>query len=108
MPNRPPHYCNTPGCGNLTHNRFCKEHAAQKEKERQAKETWRDYNSPEWKYNRATVLRLEPSCRVCNSKATVVDHIKPLKQGGTHKLDNLQALCKTCHDRKTWKENLKK
>ncbi|MDD4570646.1 MAG: HNH endonuclease signature motif containing protein [Tepidanaerobacteraceae bacterium] len=39
--------------------------------------------------------------------ATVVDHIKPHK--GDVKLffdiNNLQSLCKTCHDRKTAKED---
>lgn len=34
-------------------------------------------------------------------RATVVDHIKPLARGGTHDKGNLQALCVTCHNRKT-------
>jgi 5-methylcytosine-specific restriction protein A len=40
-------------------------------------------------------------------KATVVDHIIPHR--GDEKLfwdrDNWQALCKSCHDHKTWTED---
>lgn len=42
-------------------------------------------------------------CRLCLSAgkvepATVVDHIVPLAEGGTHAQDNLMPLCKRCHD----------
>jgi hypothetical protein len=45
----------------------------------------------------------EPLCRMCMAAgriepATVVDHIKPLRDGGTHAESNLMALCKRCHD----------
>lgn len=30
-----------------------------------------------------------------------VDHIVPLKDGGTHAFSNLQSLCRSCHSRKT-------
>ena len=36
--------------------------------------------------------------------ATEVDHIVPKSAGGTDAMDNLQALCKSCHSRKTAKE----
>ena len=29
------------------------------------------------------------------------DHITPISKGGSHRLDNLQTLCRTCHDYKT-------
>lgn len=45
----------------------------------------------------------EPLCRLCLSAgrvepATVVDHITPIAEGGTHATDNLMPLCKRCHD----------
>lgn len=33
--------------------------------------------------------------------ATVVDHIKPKRRGGRDAWDNLQALCESCHNKKT-------
>jgi len=108
VPWKPPRYCATPGCGNLTPGGHCPEHRSAKEKERRERETWRDYNSPEWKHARATVLRLEPLCRFCGERATVVDHIVPLKEKGTHAIENLRPLCKTCHDRRTYGDTLAK
>ncbi|WP_279607037.1 HNH endonuclease [Burkholderia cenocepacia] len=42
-------------------------------------------------------------CRACGIavRAGVVDHIKPLAQGGSNSDENLQLLCKECHDDKT-------
>ena len=37
--------------------------------------------------------------------STEVDHIVALAAGGDHSLENLQALCKRCHSRKTSLEN---
>lgn len=37
--------------------------------------------------------------------ASQVDHIKPKAQGGTDDEDNLQSICKSCHDLKTIKES---
>lgn len=56
-----------------------------------------------WRRIRAQTLLAEPLCRLCLSAgrtvpATVVDHIKPLADGGTHESSNLQPLCKRCHD----------
>jgi len=56
-----------------------------------------------WQRIRNQTLSGEPLCRICLAAgrtvpATVVDHIVPLQDGGTHARDNLQPLCKTCHD----------
>lgn len=63
------------------------------------------YNSRIWKGLRRDHLAKEPLCRYCSAHgdivaANIVDHIKPHR--GDEALafdpDNLQSLCKTCHD----------
>jgi 5-methylcytosine-specific restriction protein A len=54
-------------------------------------------------------LRVEPLCRKCRADgiieaATDVDHIVPLRKGGTSEESNLQSLCHSCHSRKTNQE----
>ena len=63
----------------------------------------RGYNN-HWRKIRAAILAEEPLCRTCQGPATVVDHIKPLKKGGTYDRLNLQPLCVSCHNRNTWHE----
>lgn len=77
-----------------------------------AKGKWHDRLSPSkrgydyfWKKIRLAVLREEPLCRACQAPATCVDHIQPLKQGGDHSRWNLQPLCASCHNSKTWHES---
>jgi 5-methylcytosine-specific restriction endonuclease McrA len=44
-------------------------------------------------------------CRYCGSDENLhIDHIISRKRGGTHDLDNLQVLCKSCNLRKSSKE----
>tara|TARA_Y100000768_G_C23972595_1_gene681327 strand:+ start:855 stop:1442 length:588 start_codon:yes stop_codon:yes gene_type:complete len=48
-------------------------------------------------------------CKKCNQQLPAwfeVDHIKRLEYGGTNHVDNLEALCRDCHGRKTAMENL--
>lgn len=56
-----------------------------------------------WQRIRAQTLQGEPLCRLCLTAgrtipATVVDHITPISDGGTHVASNLQPLCKHCHN----------
>jgi 5-methylcytosine-specific restriction endonuclease McrA len=45
-------------------------------------------------------------CKCClKAKKYEIDHIKPLASGGTNQIDNLQALCKSCHQDKTANEH---
>jgi len=51
-------------------------------------------------------LANEPLCRLCKAKgktraATTPDHIVPLALGGKDTDDNIQCLCKSCHEIKT-------
>lgn len=68
------------------------------------------YHSVEWKRVRNLQLMQHPICQECERQgkvtpATVVDHIKPINEGG-ERLDqrNLQSLCETCHNKKSAKE----
>lgn len=65
----------------------------------------RGYDS-NWRALRLMVLRREPLCRRCGASASQVDHIVPLRRGGTHAAENLQALCHSCHSRKTRTEDM--
>ncbi len=60
-------------------------------------------NYRRWRRLRAVVLQREPTCRMCRelgktTLATVVDHIKPRREGGGDEPENLQSLCATCHN----------
>lgn len=54
-----------------------------------------------WRMTRARFLKRNPACVECGDKATDVDHIKPRADGGTDEWTNLQALCHSCHSKKT-------
>lgn len=55
------------------------------------------------------MLRDSGLCQVCHkanriTAATEVDHIVPKSRGGTDVPQNLQAICKQCHQLKTHRE----
>jgi 5-methylcytosine-specific restriction protein A len=55
----------------------------------------------------AVLVRDLYTCRGCGRVTTnrpQVDHIVPLRAGGTDALDNLQTLCLRCHAAKTRQE----
>ena len=48
-------------------------------------------------------------CKDCKTQLTAwfeVDHIKRLEYGGGNNVENLVALCRDCHGRKTAMENM--
>jgi 5-methylcytosine-specific restriction protein A len=69
------------------------------------------YQSRQWRLVRAAFLREHPLCGVCSERgglapARVVDHVMPVKDGGARYVTtNLQALCVSCHNRKTARES---
>ena len=114
MPYKPLKPCAYPGCPNLTNERYCPQHKkltdAQYDARLRDREARAFYTSKEWKHLRQNFLIENPFCEECRkngrlTKATVVDHIIPIKQGGPA-LDenNLQALCASCHGSKSIKE----
>ena len=64
----------------------------------------RFYDSPEWHKMRGKVLRAFPVCQGlgCTEPSKRVDHIKAIRDGGAPlEGANLQALCVSCHNSKT-------
>lgn len=66
--------------------------------------------TPEWLHARKQHLNQHPFCAEClkagkRTRATMVDHIVPIKQGGERFApSNLQSLCWSCHSRKSAQE----
>lgn len=66
---------------------------------------WSDGYPPDWRDRRQKVLRRDNHrCQSCGDKFVPendvrldVDHEIPKSDGGSHSLDNLQALCRQCH-----------
>ena len=114
MPTSPAKMCTTPRCPRRVEPNAwglskCAQHAAATAKHYRNIET----RSPEtkrankrlygrdWHRIRRSVLNSYPYCEMCGAPATEVDHILPLRQGGTHDPTNLRPLCKSCHSRRT-------
>lgn len=60
------------------------------------------YDDPMWRENRAKALeRDNHTCQICGATSEgeelVVHHLRPVMQGGTHDLVNLDTLCRSCH-----------
>ena len=68
--------------------------------------SWRSRPLPaDWSRTRRRILaRDNDTCQHCGGGATHVDHIQPAAAGGSDEDENLQALCKACHARKTGRE----
>lgn len=112
MPRRPNIPCKHPGCARLVPygGYYCEEHKPMHTHDRESA-TERGYNA-RWRKARLRFLHRHPLCEECKKQgklveATVVDHIIPHR--GDKKLfwdeTNWQALCKPCHDKKTWTED---
>lgn len=104
MPRKPLTPCKHHGCPELTNNRFCDKHKKLYERKSANK---RGYDS-RWRKARARFLKTNPLCVQCLKdgrvvEATVVDHIIPHREDKKLFWDesNWQALCKSCHDKKT-------
>ncbi len=112
MPYRPSTPCKHPGCPELVPygKKYCEEHEKLYHGERDSAHK-RGYNS-KWQKARKRYLSAHPLCVRCQKdgkyvRATVVDHIVPHRGDPVLFWDenNWQSLCKSCHDKKTWKED---
>jgi len=107
MPPKPLRVCKGAKCLKLTRAGYCEEckPTARRESDRLYDSTRgsareRGYTR-QWEKLRRVVLNEEPFCRQCGARADDVDHIIPLGQGGTNARENLQPLCRSCHNVKT-------
>ena len=120
MPRSAPTPCRYPGCGAvLATPGYCDRHRVAVHRDYGRARRGFDtelgfYKSAQWRVLRAAFLREHPVCGLCAARgrvvaAVVVDHVVPVKDGGA-RLDvaNLQALCVTCHNRKTAQETARK
>lgn len=108
MPLKLKHPCANHDCPNLAEpgKRFCHIHQQYEDRlyNRLARANGQDrdyWSSANWRKKRAAVLREHPFCSICGKPATEVDHIIPLRKGGTDDNFNLRALCKKCHSSKS-------
>ncbi len=111
MPYKPLKPCKYPSCPKLTDGDYCPEHKKLMDKRydtyQRSKESAQFYHSHAWKKKRQDFLIEHPFCEQCRrqgrlTKATVVDHIIPIRMGGSLLDDeNLQALCASCHTKKS-------
>lgn len=107
MPRKALKPCKHPDCPNLTDELYCEIH---KQPDRPSASR-RGYTS-KWRRLSKAYLRKHPMCVRCMAEgrfvpATVVDHRIPHRGDETlmWNQDNWQALCKPCHDKKTWTED---
>lgn len=108
MLRRPSTPCKQNGCPNLVPygQKYCANHKANNLLD--AKSTKAKGYNAQWNKARLRYLKVHPLCVQCKvkgqlTKATVVDHITPHRgdQERFWNQSNWQALCKSCHDRKT-------
>ena len=70
----------------------------------------KQYHTTRWRKLRKRFISQFPLCAECLTfdkvvEAKVVDHIKPIKDGGEmYDWDNLQSLCHSCHNSKSARE----
>lgn len=115
MARKPLRPCRHPGCPELTRDGWCDKHRPKYRRGRSAAyHGW--YLLPIWQDElRPHQLLREPWCRECarrgvRTRATVVDHVTPHEGDWALFVDpaNHQSLCKSCHDRKTAREQAEK
>lgn len=91
--------CRYPGCSQTVDRPgYCERHR------RSGWATYRHVYTRAWPVLSQAFLRAHPRCARCGAPATVVDHVLPLRAGGSHDPANLQPLCAPCHNAKTARE----
>ena len=116
MPHKAGHPCGHPGCAAVVPAgvKYCEMHCKLHKGEdiRPGRQHGNLYGTARWQRLRKQVLAAHPFCEEClkagrYTKADTIDHIVPHRGNPDLFFEpgNLQALCKSCHDRKTWTED---
>lgn len=96
--------CNVPGCPTIAVQAGrCAVHqreTARKYDGQRGTPAQRGYDR-DWQKIRKAYIAKHPYCAQCGRYAVIVDHILPLRRGGTHDASNLQSMCRACHSGKT-------
>lgn len=99
--------CAHPGCGVLTSGRYCPQHFQPKQDRRRPAAYRKWYTGDKFRKARAAFMAAHPLCEICGGLSSDLDHITPHK--GDPVLfwdsDNWQALCASCHSKKTARED---
>lgn len=114
MPQRTPRPCRA--CGTLTTNKSClcdtHKHNGWERHQAGLSRHQRGYGS-DWDKLRIKILHRDRHlCQSClrggiASAASIVDHIVPKAHGGTDAPENLEAICRDCHAKKTATERIR-
>ena len=117
MPYKPKKRCAYPGCPNLTHDRYCQEHASIANREYNKRRLDHDPDfykryGHRWHEIRDLYISKHPLCEKCKDAgrlvpAEEVHHILPLIEGGNNSDENLMSLCKSCHSSITLSDSKK-
>ena len=110
MPYAPKRPCPQPGCPDLVSSGRCSRHTRRRYSKRRPNAAQRGYGH-KWQKARKQFLQANPVCTDPFNRhggmpvaATVVDHIEPHRGDAALFWDfenNVQALCRRCHDSKT-------
>ena len=108
MPRKPKRPCRMTGCTNLTDRKSCYCEAHEKTMQQHYENFTRGYDQHEryvsaWRRIRDRHLVGSPLCEMCKEReryvrSTLVHHIQPISEGGTHDESNLMSLCASCHE----------
>lgn len=109
MPIAAPKPCSHPGCGVLVRDGTgrCPKHPRPVWDKRQGAP--KRVTGRRLQAQRAALFARQPLCVECERRGMVVlatqrDHIVPLAEGGTDDEDNVQGLCRPCHQSKSLAE----
>ncbi len=97
--------CLEPGCPVLTNRGRCERHRLERLQAQPQKYTLPAYRTVVHRQWAKAIKRRDRFCvdpynRHPNAKrpATIADHIRPLKAGGTYSLANGRGVCRSCHE----------